>query len=110
MNPLGERMGQELHRRKNRLLVILGGLVLVLWSRLSWVSYPVLYGVLGPAYEALEIGWEGGSMITGVLGLILLLIGVLWKGRAGKIYSAPEAILAALALVGATWRTPEKQE
>jgi hypothetical protein len=49
-------------------------------------------------------------MITGVLGPILLLIGVLWKGRAGKIYSVPEAILAALALVGATWRTPEMQE
>lgn len=76
---------------------MLGGLVLILGSRLPWVSFPVLYGLKGPAYEALEIGWEGGGIITGGLGLILLLIGILWKGRPGKIYSIPAVILAALA-------------
>ena len=83
--------------RANRMLVIIGGLILILGSRLPWISVPILFGVEGPAFEALEIGWEGSGYITGGIGLILLLIGIFWKGRIGKRYSIPGAILAVLA-------------
>lgn len=94
-----KRMGETRRMKTNRIFILIGGLVLILGSRLPWVSFPVLYGLDGPAYEALEIGWEGGGFFTGGLGLVLLLIGIFWKGRKGKIYSIPAMILAGLALL-----------
>jgi hypothetical protein len=85
--------------RTNRMLVLIGGLVLILGSRLAWMSVPVLFGLEGPAYESIEIGWEDNGFITGGIGLILLLIGIFWRGRIGKRYSIPGAILAALAVL-----------
>lgn len=83
--------------RTNRMLVLTGELILILGSRLPWMSVPVLFGVEGPAFEAIEIGWEDNGFITGGIGLILLLVGIFWKGGIGKRYSIPGAILAALA-------------
>ena len=85
--------------RTNRLLVLTGGLILILGSRLPWMSVPVLFGVEGPTFEAIEIGWEGDGLITGGIGLILLLVGIFWRGRIEKRYSIPGAILAALAIL-----------
>ena len=85
--------------RNNRMLVLIGGLILILGSRLPWMSVPVLFGVEGPTREAIEIGWEGDGLITGGIGLILLLIGIFWRGRIEKRYSIPGAILAALAIL-----------
>ena len=93
-----------------RVLIITGGLILIIGSRLPWISAPVLYGVEGPASEAIEIGWEGSGYITGGIGFILLLTGVFWKGRTGKRYSIPSAILATLAVlvvVGCFYRVLE---
>ena len=85
--------------RTNRMLVLLGGLILILGSRLPWMSVPVLFGVEGPAFEAIEIGWEGDGLFTGGIGLILVLGGIFWRGRIEKRYSIPGAALAALAVV-----------
>ena len=85
--------------RTNRMLVLIGGFMLILGSRLPWMSVPVLFGVEGPAFEAIEIGWEGDGFITGGIGLILLLVGIFWRGRIEKRYSIPGAILAALAVL-----------
>ena len=85
--------------KTNRMLVLLGGLILILGSRLPWMSVPVLFGVEGPTFEAIEIGWEGDGFITGGIGLILLLVGIFWRGRIEKRYSIPGAILAALAIL-----------
>jgi len=85
--------------RTNRMLVRIGGFILILGSRLPWMSVPVLFSVEGPAFEAIEIGWEGDGFITGGIGLILLLVGIFWKGRIAKRYSIPGAILAALAVL-----------
>ena len=85
--------------RINRMLVLIGGVILVLGSRLPWMSVPVLFGVEGPTFEAIEIGWEGDGLITGGIGLILLLVGIFWRGRIEKRYSIPGAILAALAIL-----------
>ena len=85
--------------RTNRLLVLIGGILLIIGSRLPWISVPVLFGVEGPAFEAIEIGWEGDGYITGGIGLILLLVGIFWRGRIGRRYSIPGAILAALVVL-----------
>jgi hypothetical protein len=63
------------------------------------MSVPALFGVQGPAVEAIEIGWEDNGFITGGIGLILLLVGVFWRGNIGKTYSLPAAILTALAIL-----------
>lgn len=84
--------------RTNRMLVLTGGVLLIFGSRLPWISVPVLFDVEGPAFEAIEIGWEGDGFITGGIGFILLLIGLFWRGRNGKRYTFPGAILAALAV------------
>ncbi len=83
--------------KANRVLVLTGGLILILGSRLPWMSVPVLFGVQGPTYEAIEIGWEDNGFITGGIGLVLLLGGIFWKGSARAIYLIPGAILAAYA-------------
>jgi len=81
------------------MLVLIGGFFLILGSRLPWMSVPVLFGVEDPAFEAIEIGWEDNGFITGGIGLILLVIGIFWKGIIGKRYSIPCAILAVLAVL-----------
>jgi hypothetical protein len=81
------------------MLVLIGALIVILGSRLPWMSVPVLFGVQGPAYESIEIGWEDNGLITGAIGLILLLVGIFWKGRIGKRYSMPGALLASLAVL-----------
>jgi len=96
--------------RARRLLIAVGGLMLVVGSRLPWISVPVLFGVEGPAREAIEIGWEDNGMVTGGIGLALLL-GSLFLGekRAG-IYPMAGATLAAVAILvvaGCAWRVVE---
>jgi hypothetical protein len=80
------------------MFVLIGGLILILGSRLPWMSVPVLFGVKGPTFEAIEIGWEDNGVVTGGIGFIFLLIGMFWRGRIGTRYSIPGAILAALAV------------
>jgi hypothetical protein len=93
-----------------RILIIIGGVILVIGSRLPWMPVPVLFGVEGPTYEAIEIGWEDNGIITGSIGLILLLGGLFLGGRQGAKYSVPGAVLAALAILvvaGCVWRVFE---
>ena len=85
--------------RTNRLLALTGGLILILGSRLPWISVPVLFGVEGTRFEAIEIGWEGDGFITGGIGLIFLLTGIFWIGRIEKRYSIPGTILAGMAIL-----------
>jgi hypothetical protein len=53
---------------------------LCIGARLPWISVPVLFGVQGPL-EGIEVGWEDNGIITGGKGLILLLIGLFYKGK-----------------------------
>lgn len=94
----------------NRIFVLIGGLILVIGSRLPWMSVPILFGVEGPAFEAIEAGWEDNGIITGGIGLVLLFGGLFWKGKTGTRYTIPGAILAALAIavvMGCFWRIVE---
>ena len=83
----------------SRFLVIMGGLILIIASRMRWMSTVVLFGVSDPISRALEIGWEDNGYVTGMIGLILLLLGAFWRGKPGKRYSIPGMILAALAIM-----------
>ncbi len=85
--------------RINWMLVLIGGLLLILGSRLPWMSVPVLFGVEGPAFESIETGWEGDGFITGTIGLILLLTGIFWRGKIEKRYAIPGVFLAVLAVL-----------
>ena len=93
-----------------RVLIIMGGAILVFGSRLPWMSVPVLFGVEGPTYGAIEIGWEDNGIVTGGIGLILLLGGLFLGGRRGVKYSLSGAALAALTIMvvaGCVWRVFE---
>jgi hypothetical protein len=82
----------------SRALVIIGGLILCIGARLPWISVPALFNVShGDLLEGIEVGWEDNGIITGGIGLILLLIGLLHKGKAGTRYSVPGLSLAAYA-------------
>jgi hypothetical protein len=85
--------------KTNRLLVLVGAAILIVGSRLPWMSYPVLFGSESTFSRALEIGWEDNGFFTLGFGMILLLIGIFWKSRAGKPYSLPGAVLAVLAIL-----------
>ena len=93
-----------------RVLIMIAGVVLVIGSRLPWISVPVLFGGKGPTYEAIEIGWEGSGIVTGGIGFILLLGGLFLGARRGITYSVSGAVLAALAIMvvaGCVWRVFE---
>jgi hypothetical protein len=90
----------EAGMKVDRILIVIGGALLIIGARLPWISVPALFGVEGPAYEAIEIGWEGDGFMTGGIGLILLLGALLIKRRHESRYSLASAILASLALLG----------
>jgi hypothetical protein len=83
----------------SRMLVLIGGLTLVIGARLPWMSVPLLFGVEGAPYEAIEIGWEDNGIITGAIGFILILGTVFTGETAEKRYSFAGAFLAALAVM-----------
>lgn len=93
-----------------RLLIIMGALILIIGSRLPWMSVPILFGVEGPTPEAIEIGWEDNGIVTGSLGLILLFGGLFLGEKRALMYSISGAVLAALSVMvvaGCVWRVFE---
>lgn len=93
-----------------RVLVIIGAVILLVGARLPWISGPDLFGVKGSTYESIEVGWEDNGIVTGGIGLVLLLGGLLLRGSRRAGYSIPGAVLAALAAVvvaGCIWRVLE---
>ena len=82
-----------------RIIILLAGLLLIVASRLPWMSVPVLFGVEGPSVEAIEIGWEDNGFVTGAIGLLLPIGAILLKDSATARRYLPAAFLAALAIV-----------
>jgi len=74
------------------------------------MSVPVLFGVEGPAPEAIEIGWEDNGIVTGGIGLILLLGGLFLGEKRAVLYSVSGAMLATISVLvvaGCVWRVIE---
>lgn len=80
-----------------RILVAIGSMMLVVGARLPWMSVPILYGVEGHVYEAIEIGWEDNGFVTGGIGLVLLLGGLLCMNAPSARYSILGLLLAGVA-------------
>ena len=81
-----------------RIVILLAGLLLIVASRLPWMSVPVLFGVEGASVEAIEVGWEDNGFVTGAIGLLLLIAAILLKDSATARQYLPAAFLAALAV------------
>ena len=75
-------------------LTLLGGFGLLAGAALPWLT------ASGPLGTSLSMaGYEGDGIITGGLGLVLVLVGFLSKGKPGKTYS----ILGVIAAVGSLY-------
>lgn len=82
---------------KARLLVIGGALALIVGGFLPWISVPNLFGLSGPAYEGIEIGWEGDGFLTTGIGLLLLLSELLLRRGSQRWFAIAGSVLAILA-------------
>lgn len=82
---------------KGQQITLIGGLVLLIAAFLPWISATALFGNIPGIDEGIAIGWEGDGIMTGGIGLILLIVALLSKGRPGKRYSIAGAIFGLLA-------------
>ncbi len=82
---------------KGRILVLVGSLFLIVGGFCPWISVPDLFGLDGPSYEGIEIGWEGDGVLTSGIGLILVLGELLFGRVARRWVTLTGAVLAALA-------------
>lgn len=80
--------------KRGKLMTLIGSIVLIIGAFLPWISVASLFGKTGPAYEGIAIGWEGDGVITGGIGLLLLLGAMLFKGSSGKKYAILRVVLA----------------
>ena len=58
---------------------------------------PDLFGLSGPSYEGIEVGWEGDGFLTSGVGLILILGELLFGGVSRRWFTLTGVVLAALA-------------
>ncbi len=82
---------------KGRILVIVGSLLLIVGGFLPWISVPNLFGLSGPSYEGIEVGWEGDRVLTTGVALILVLSQLLFGGVTRRWFALTGVVLAALA-------------
>jgi hypothetical protein len=78
---------------RGQLLTLLGGIGLILGAALPWATLTSYYFRVTTS----KAGFEGDGMITGAIGVILILFAILEKGKTGKLYSVAVIIFAILA-------------
>lgn len=77
---------------RGRLLVGLGGLVLIIGAMLPWAT------LTAPFVGTVSIaGYQGDGLISGGAGLLLLLIAAFSKGKSGGFYSIIASIIGIIA-------------
>jgi len=82
---------------KGQQITLIGALALLIAAFLPWISVTALYGNSPGIEEGIAVGWEGDGIMTGGIGLILLIGALLSKGRPGKKFSIAGAIFGLLA-------------
>ena len=82
---------------RGRVLVLVGALLLIIGGFLPWISVPNLFGLSGPSFEGIEIGWEGDGFLTAGIGLILILGELLLWGDSRRWFAFIGVVLAVLA-------------
>jgi len=78
---------------RGQMLCLLGGVSLLFGALLPWATLQSL--TLGLSIS--RAGYEGDGIITGGLGLLLLIGAIVSKGKPGKPYSVVARILALIA-------------
>lgn len=87
---------------KGRLLILLGSILLMIGGFLPWISVPDLFGLSDPAFEGIEIGWEGDGLVTASIGLIIALIYLFYGGLSRRWLTLTGVILTALVAIVVT--------
>ena len=82
---------------KGKILVLVGSLLLIIGGFLPWISVLNLFGLIGPSYEGIEVGWEGDGVLTTGFGLILVVSQLFFWGVARRWFDITGAVLAAIA-------------
>ena len=80
-------------QRAQQFFLLLGGIVLLVGAFLPWVIHT---SVLGNYWISTE-GYEGGGIITGSIGLLLIIGLIIRKGKLGRSDFVTGSILAVLA-------------
>lgn len=74
-----------------RTVVLIGAAAIVIGALLPWAKVASFLGTITMA------GYEGDGIITGVIGVLLLLGALLYKGKPGRRYSIGSSIFALVA-------------
>lgn len=82
--------------KRGQQVTLIGSIVLIIGAFLPWISVANLFGKAGSAYEGIAVGWEGDGVLTGGIGLLLLLGTLVYKGSSEKKYAIIGVILAFL--------------
>lgn|GEM_PF-5012236 len=83
---------------QGQLTTLLGAVGLVVGALLPWVTVASVFGSISVN------GYEGDGIITGGIGLLILISALLTKGKAGKRYSVASAILGVIATLLVFWK------
>ena len=74
-------------------VTLIGAFGLVIGALLPWVSMSSPLLSVSMEFK----GYEGDGILSGGIGVIVLLIALLYKGKPGKMYSWPLSLIAILA-------------
>ena len=83
---------EEVQMNKGQQITLIGALALLIAAFLPWISLTELYGNVSGVEQGIAIGWEGDGIMTGGIGLILIIGALLYKGWPGKRYSITGAM------------------
>lgn len=82
---------------QGRQITLLGATALVIGALLPWVTATSIFGSISIN------GYEGDGIITGGIGLLILISALLTKGKAGKRYSVAGTIFGAIVALLVFW-------
>jgi hypothetical protein len=82
-----------------RFLIFLGAALIIVAGFLPWISVPHLFGLFGPEYEGIEIGWEGDGVLTIALALLLVTAEILFGRKTPLWYQIAGQLLSGLVIL-----------
>jgi hypothetical protein len=88
---------EEVQMNRGQQITLIGAVALIIAAFLPWISATALFGNVPGVDESIAVGWEGDGIITGGIGLVLIIGSLLFRGRSGKRDSIAGAILGLLA-------------
>jgi hypothetical protein len=77
---------------KGQQVILIGAICLIVGTLLPWASVASVLGI-----TISKAGYEGDGLISGGIGVLLLLSALLSKGKPGKMYSPAASVFALVA-------------